>query len=175
MEYEYFLFVIHQVTVFLTYLSLEEMFFKYWIESELTATTPTYRVAWGTFSKNTPPPLLCKHNPSLVTTGVPLAQLGLRSSPGAWVACLACHCWLPLIRRRECVTGRPRPPRLRPPKNSRHSGRMFSIPRPCTPRRSERRSSWAHQSLTKGRGLAAGGHQWLLRCPGVPALSHVCF
>lgn len=53
--------------------------------------------------------------------------------------------------------------------NSHHSERMFSIPRPRAPRCSERRSSLAHQSMTKGRGLAAGGHQpvkmFTSRCP----------
>lgn len=58
--------------------------------------------------------------------------------------------------------------------NSHHLRRMFSIPPalfPCSS--SGRRSSEAHQSLTRGRSLAAGGLQWLLKCSGLLVWSHV--
>lgn len=107
-----------------------------------------------------------------VTSGVLLAQLGLQSQPGAWVTCLACRCW-PFFETTECLWLAGHVSCVSIPWNSHHSVRMFSIPRPHTPCCSERRSSLAHQSPTKGRGLAAGGHQQPLRCSVVPALSHV--
>lgn len=103
----------------------------------------------------------------LVTSGVLLAEFGLWSRSGAWVTYLACHSWL-FYDTTECVWLAGHVSHVCSPWNSHHSGRMFSIPQPHTPAHSERRSSLAHHSLTKGWGLSVGGHQRLLRCSLVP-------